>query len=161
MFCTASLSFSYLIAALVIILSSYHLVILSSCHLVVILSSCHHLVVLSSCHHLIIFAWSDGLCNTTNYTSLHKCTSRFCKSSFFSSSCQPCFAQPTCRCSFPPFPHSFSSHWCCHRLYFEFLATGWSKETVTSNFSLTDLKITKNGVTQSFLESLYPTILIF
>ena len=124
MFCTASLSFSYLIAALVIILSSYHLVILSSCHLVVILSSCHHLVVLSSCHHLIIFAWSDGLCNTTNYTSLHKCTSRFCKSSFFSSSCQPCFAQPTCRCSFPPFPHSFSSHWCCHRLYFEFLATG-------------------------------------
>ena len=29
---------------------------------------------------------------------------------------------------------------------------------MTSNFSLTDLKITKNGVTQSFLESLYPTI---
>ena len=36
--------------------------------------------------------------------------------------------------------------------------TGCSKKTVTSNFSLTDLKITKNGVTQSFLESLYPTI---
>ena len=31
---------------------------------------------------------------------------------------------------------------------------------MTSNFSLTDLKITRNGVTQSFLESLYPTILI-
>ena len=39
-----------------------------------------------------------------------------------------------------------------------FLHTGCSKKTVTSNFSLTDLKITKNGVTQSFLESLYPTI---
>ena len=41
---------------------------------------------------------------------------------------------------------------------FHYKATGWSKKTVTSNFSLTDLKITKNGVTQSFLESLYPTI---
>ena len=39
-----------------------------------------------------------------------------------------------------------------------FFCTGRSKKTVTSNFSLTDLKITKNGVTQSFLESLYPTI---
>ena len=125
MFCTASLSFSFIIAALVIILSSCHLVILSSCHLVIILSSYHLIIlssyhlVLSSCHHLIIFAWSDGLCNTTHYTSLHKCTCRFCKSSFFSSSRQPCFAQPTCRCSFPPFPHHcscrFSSHWCCHR----------------------------------------------
>ena len=36
--------------------------------------------------------------------------------------------------------------------------TGCSQKTVTSNLSLTDLKITKNGVTQSFLESLYPTI---
>ena len=36
--------------------------------------------------------------------------------------------------------------------------TGWSEKTVTSKFSLTDLKNTKNGVTQSFLESLYPTI---
>ena len=31
--------------------------------------------------------------------------------------------------------------------------TGCSRKTVTSNISLTDLKITKNGVTQSFLES--------
>ena len=36
--------------------------------------------------------------------------------------------------------------------------TGCSRKTVTSNISLTDLKITKNGVTQSLLESLYPTI---
>ena len=36
--------------------------------------------------------------------------------------------------------------------------TGCLQKTVTSNISLTDLKITKNGVTQSFLESLYPTI---
>ena len=36
--------------------------------------------------------------------------------------------------------------------------TGWSKKTVTSNISLTDLKITKNSVTQSFLKILYPTI---
>ena len=40
----------------------------------------------------------------------------------------------------------------------KFVNTGWSRKTETSNFSLTDLKITKNGVTQSFLESLYPTI---
>ena len=40
-------------------------------------------------------------------------------------------------------------------------ATGWSKATVTSNFSLASLKITKNGITQPFLESLYATILIF
>ena len=33
--------------------------------------------------------------------------------------------------------------------------TGCLQKTVTSNISLTDLKITKNGVTQSFLESLY------
>ena len=39
--------------------------------------------------------------------------------------------------------------------------TGWSKATVTSNFSLASLKITKNGITQPFLESLYATILIF
>ena len=38
------------------------------------------------------------------------------------------------------------------------IATGCSRKTVTSNISLTDLKITKNGVTQSLLESLYPTI---
>ena len=38
------------------------------------------------------------------------------------------------------------------------LATGCLQKTVTSNISLTDLKITKNGVTQSFLESLYLTI---
>merc|ERR1712240_113160 len=37
-------------------------------------------------------------------------------------------------------------------------STGCLQKTVTSNISLTDLKITKNGVTQSFLESLYPTI---
>ena len=40
------------------------------------------------------------------------------------------------------------------------IATGWSKATVTSNFSLTSLKITKNGKTP-FLERLYATILIF
>ena len=39
--------------------------------------------------------------------------------------------------------------------------TGCLQKTVTSNISLTDLKITKNGVTQSFLESLYPTIYAF
>ena len=39
--------------------------------------------------------------------------------------------------------------------------TGWSKVTVTSNFSLASLKITKNVKTQPFLESLYATILIF
>ena len=39
--------------------------------------------------------------------------------------------------------------------------TGWSKVTVTSNFSLASLKITKNVNTQPFLESLYATILIF
>ena len=39
--------------------------------------------------------------------------------------------------------------------------TGWSKVTVTSNFSLVSLKITTNGKTQPFLESLYATILIF
>ena len=44
------------------------------------------------------------------------------------------------------------------KLKFAEADTGCSKKTVTSNFSLTDLKITKNGVTQSFLESLYPTI---
>ena len=43
----------------------------------------------------------------------------------------------------------------------EVRATGWSKATVTSNFSLASLKITKNGITQPFLESLYATILIF
>merc|ERR1712107_384665 len=40
----------------------------------------------------------------------------------------------------------------------KYLPTGCLQKTVTSNISLTDLKITKNGVTQSFLESLYPTI---
>ena len=47
-------------------------------------------------------------------------------------------------------------------LYWEaVLSTGWSKATVTSNFSLARLKITKNGITQPFLESLYAAILIF
>ena len=41
------------------------------------------------------------------------------------------------------------------------LFTGWSKETVTINFSLANLKITKNGITQSFLESLYAAVLVF
>ena len=40
-------------------------------------------------------------------------------------------------------------------------ATGWSKATVTHNISLTHLKITKKGITQWFLESLYPAIFIF
>ena len=35
------------------------------------------------------------------------------------------------------------------------LGTGWSKATVTSNLSLTYLKITKRSITQRFLESLY------
>ena len=39
--------------------------------------------------------------------------------------------------------------------------TGWSKATVTSSISLARLKITKNGITQPFLESLYAAILIF
>merc|ERR1711994_1014678 len=42
-----------------------------------------------------------------------------------------------------------------------YVTTGCLQKTVTSNISLTDLKITKNGVTQSFLESLYPTIYAF
>ena len=49
----------------------------------------------------------------------------------------------------------------CDRICYMECYTGCSRKTVTSNISLTDLKITKNGVTQSFLESLYPTILIF
>ena len=39
--------------------------------------------------------------------------------------------------------------------------TGWSKATVTSNFSLASLKITKNGITQPFLCSLYAAVLVF
>ena len=39
--------------------------------------------------------------------------------------------------------------------------TGWSKETVTYNFSLTDLKIKKNGQNQWFLASLHREVLIF
>ena len=35
----------------------------------------------------------------------------------------------------------------------EWSGTGWSKATVTSNFSLASLKITKNGITQPFLEA--------
>ena len=40
-------------------------------------------------------------------------------------------------------------------------STGWSKETVNYDFSLTDLKDTKYGITQYFLESLYSLVLIF
>ena len=39
--------------------------------------------------------------------------------------------------------------------------TGWSKETVNCNFSLTDMKIKKNGKTQTFLEMAYSEVLIF
>ena len=39
--------------------------------------------------------------------------------------------------------------------------TEWSKETVTYNFSLTDLEIKKNGKTQWFLASLHREVLIF
>ena len=39
--------------------------------------------------------------------------------------------------------------------------TGWSKETVNCNFSLTDLKDTKYSITQWFLESLHREVLIF
>ena len=54
-----------------------------------------------------------------------------------------------------PYKFSFSIH------FNNTCSTGWSKATVTSNFSLASLKITKNGITQPFLESLYATILIF
>ena len=39
--------------------------------------------------------------------------------------------------------------------------TGWSKKTVNCNFILTDLKMTKNGITQPFLERLHREVLIF
>ena len=78
------------------------------------LSSFSSLLMSSSYHLYLVWPFFH------QYTGLHKCTSRFCKSSFFSSSCRPGFAQPTCRCSFPPSPHHcscrFSSLWCCHRL---------------------------------------------
>ena len=40
-------------------------------------------------------------------------------------------------------------------------STGWSKATVTNYFSLTNLKDTENGLTQSFLESWYAAVLVF
>ena len=39
--------------------------------------------------------------------------------------------------------------------------TGWSKKTVTYNFFLADLKVIKNGITQTFLKRVYRKILIF
>ena len=39
--------------------------------------------------------------------------------------------------------------------------TGWSKETVDCNFSLTDPKFLKSAITQWFLESLYREVLVF
>ena len=41
------------------------------------------------------------------------------------------------------------------------LSTGWSKATVTNNISMTNLKNTKNGLTQWFLESIYAAVLVF
>ena len=40
-------------------------------------------------------------------------------------------------------------------------ATGWSRETVNCKYTLTDLKDTKYGKSQSFLESLHCLVLIF
>ena len=39
--------------------------------------------------------------------------------------------------------------------------TGWSRETVNCNIFLTDLKNTKNGITQSFLEREHREVLVF
>ena len=39
--------------------------------------------------------------------------------------------------------------------------TGWSKATVTNNFSLTNLKDTEGGLTQSFLEGWYAAVSVF
>ena len=50
--------------------------------------------------------------------------------------------------------------WCC-TLSLPLDITGWSKATVTNKFSLANLKIPKNGLTQSFLESLYAAVLVF
>ena len=52
------------------------------------------------------------------------------------------------------FPSSF-------KMFSSLADTGWSKETVNCNFSLTDMKIKKNGKTQTFLEMAYSEVLIF
>ena len=39
--------------------------------------------------------------------------------------------------------------------------TGWSKKTVTCNFFLADLKVIKNGITQTFLKRIHGEVLIF
>ena len=39
--------------------------------------------------------------------------------------------------------------------------TGWSKKTVTCNFFLADLKVIKNGITQTFLKRVHREVLIF
>ena len=49
----------------------------------------------------------------------------------------------------------------CTSIWICICITGWSKETVNYNFSLTDLKDTKYGITQYFLESWYSLVLIF
>ena len=41
------------------------------------------------------------------------------------------------------------------------IGTGWSRETVNCNISLTDLKNIKIGITQSFLERVHREVLIF
>ena len=58
--------------------------------------------------------------------------------------------------TFPLPPHTCSS---C--IFYVSQYTGWSKVTVTNNISMTNLKNTKNGLTQWFLESIYAAVLVF
>ena len=48
-----------------------------------------------------------------------------------------------------------------NKFWSAFDPTGRSKATVTNNISLMNLKIAKNGLTQSFLASLYAAVLVF
>ena len=76
--------------------------------------------------------------------------------------------QPLLFCTFPKAnkqivncPTSWSLFFIFVFLCWSSTNTGWSKKTVTCNFFLADLKVIKNGITQTFLKRVHREVLIF